>query len=89
MKPRLTTALEMSAKMVQAVCLCSMATTHVNVFLGTVERCARLTLTNVLRTPVDMANAEMGSTNTFVTVLLGSLVLTVISILMIVNPGGF
>lgn len=84
----MTAVLETSAKMVQLVSHNSMAT-HVNACLGMVDSCVRLILMNVLQTLAYMVSVEMGSTGIFVTAMLATEVLTVTSILTIVNPGEF
>ena len=84
----MTTALETSAKMVQLVSRNNICT-HVNVCLGMVDSCVRLTLMNVLQIGAYMVSAEMGSTGTVVIAMLATRVLTVTSILTIVNPGEF
>lgn len=72
--------------MVQLVSHNNMAT-RVNACLGMVDSCVRSILMNVLQTLASMASAEMGSTGTFVTAMLATQELTVMSTLMIVNPG--
>jgi len=84
----LTAVLETSAKMVQLVSHNNMAT-HVNACLGMVGSCVRLISMNVLQTPAYMVSVEMGSTGIFVIAMLATQVLTVTSMLTIVNPGEF
>lgn len=86
MRPKLTAALETSAQMVQLVSHNKMAT-RVNACLGMVDSSARLILMNVLQTLASTVSAEMGSTGTFVIAMLATRLLTVTSILTIVNPG--
>lgn len=84
----MTAVLETSVKMVQLVSHNNMAT-HVNACLGMVDSCVRLISMNVQQTLAYMVSVGMGSTGIFVIAMLATQVLTVTSILTIVNPGEF